>query len=156
MRRVVILANIFLVFLSCTSNTIYEKPKDLIPKDSMVLLLKDLYIATQAKNIKNRKAQRKMSYLPLIYKKYKIDSLRFQKSNFYYTSKIDDYEPMLQQVLKELESKRSELAKIKKVQDSILQDSVRKSRKNIELGKRLKNAIKTKKKVNNLKKSDLQ
>ena len=41
---------ILLFLLSCTSNTIYKKPKDLIPKDSMVALLTDMYIASSAKS----------------------------------------------------------------------------------------------------------
>ena len=84
---------IFLIFMtllaSCSSNTIYDEPKDLIPKDSMVLLLKDLYLATSAKSIKNKKQQKKISYTPLVYNTYKIDSLRFSTSNFFYTSKVD-------------------------------------------------------------------
>ena len=37
---------LFSLLTSCSSNTIFEEPKDLIPKDSMVLLLKDLVLAT--------------------------------------------------------------------------------------------------------------
>ena len=45
---------LFLVFASCTSNTIYKKPENLIPKDSMIALLTDMYIASSAKNQKNK------------------------------------------------------------------------------------------------------
>lgn len=117
-----------LVFLSCTSNTIYEKPKDLIPKDSMILLLKDMYVASSARNIKNKRLQRRFSYMPLVYAKYKIDSARFQRSNFYYTSKIDEYEPMLAQVMKLLEDERAIFVAYKKVKDSVRQDSIKKVR----------------------------
>ena len=91
---------------SCSSNTIYDEPKDLIPKDSMVLLLKDLYLATSAKSIKNKKQQKKISYTPLVYNTYKIDSLRFSTSNFFYTSKVDVYEPMLDQVMELLKKEQ--------------------------------------------------
>ena len=47
------------ILASCTGNTIYEKPEDLIPKDSMILLLKDLYIASSAKSIKNKEEKLK-------------------------------------------------------------------------------------------------
>ena len=50
---------LIILFASCKSNTIYDEPKDLIPKDSMVLLLKDLYLATSAKSIKNKKRHSK-------------------------------------------------------------------------------------------------
>ena len=83
MKKASVIIVIFCVFLSCTSNTIYEKPKDLIPKDSMVLLLKDLYVASAARNLKNIRLQKRFSYVPLIYKKYEIDSARFQRSNFF-------------------------------------------------------------------------
>ena len=37
-----------ILLTSCTSNTILKKPVDLIPKDTMVLLLTDLFIAKSA------------------------------------------------------------------------------------------------------------
>ena len=89
---------LIVLFASCRSNTIYEEPIDLIPKDSMMMLLKDLYLATAAKNIKNNRQQKKVSYITLVYNKYNIDSLRFNTSNLYYTSKIDIYEPMLNEI----------------------------------------------------------
>ena len=51
--------NIFYIFLlillgSCTSNTIFEKPENLIPKDTMSLLVQEMSIATSAKYINNK------------------------------------------------------------------------------------------------------
>ncbi|MEQ6124522.1 DUF4296 domain-containing protein [Pseudotenacibaculum sp. MALMAid0570] len=131
MKKVFGILMTMVFFLSCTSNTIYEKPKDLIPKDSMILLLKDLYIANAARSNKNNNLQRKVNYTPLVYQKYGIDSSRFQRSNFYYTSKIDVYEPMLKSVVASLEEDRSVYAEIKKRRDSIKQDSIKKSRKKL-------------------------
>lgn len=128
MKRILSFLICISVLFSCTSNTIYEKPKDLIPRDTMVLLLKDLYLASAAKNIKNIQQRRRISYLPLVYNLYKIDSLRFQNSSLYYTSKIDEYQPMLQEALTLLENERTSISKIKKVHDSIRQDSIKKSR----------------------------
>jgi len=82
-KKITVILVIFLGF-SCSSNTIYKEPKDLIPKDTMVSLLTDMMIATSAKNKKNKKLQRKINYMPLVYDTYKIDSVRFQKSNVYY------------------------------------------------------------------------
>ena len=118
----------FILVLSCTSNTIYKKPEDLISEDSMVVLLRDLYLATSAKNFKNKNLQRKFSYIPLVYEKHKIDSNRFQRSNLYYTSKIDLYEPMLKKVLASHEKDRSLYAKQKKIKDSTRRDSLKKVR----------------------------
>ena len=36
---------VFIFLVSCTSNTIFKEPKDLIPKDTMSLLLQDMMIA---------------------------------------------------------------------------------------------------------------
>ena len=123
---------IFLIFMtllaSCSSNTIYDEPKDLIPKDSMVLLLKDLYLATSAKSIKNKKQQKKISYTPLVYNTYKIDSLRFSTSNFFYTSKVDVYEPMLDQVMALLKKEQVFFTQTKKIKDSIFNDSIKKKK----------------------------
>ncbi|WP_373941595.1 DUF4296 domain-containing protein [Polaribacter sejongensis] len=98
------LVSIFLV--SCTSNTIFKEPKDLIPRDTMTLLLGDMMIASSAKFVKNKNEQKKVNYMAFIYDKYKIDSLRFQNSNLYYTSKIDLYEEMITDVKKNLEEKK--------------------------------------------------
>lgn len=138
MKRVLLIILLFSVFLSCTSNTIYEKPKDLIPRDSMLMLLRDLYIASSAKSIKNKNLQRRISYIPVVYEKYGIDSTRFQQSNLYYTSKIDLYEPMLKEIITSMEEERDIYSKIKKTQDSIRQDSLKKNRKKLLKEKSLK------------------
>jgi len=87
------------LFVSCTSRTIYKEPKNLIPKEQMIDLWTDIYIANAAKTVKNNKLERKINYMPLVYKKYNIDSARFMESNIYYTSKIEDYEKMFNEVL---------------------------------------------------------
>lgn len=93
-KNPIVFTLIVLLFATCTSNTIYKKPKDLIPEDQMVDLLVDLYIANAAYNSKTKKSLKKIDYLPLIYEKYHIDSLRFRKSNIYYMSRIDDYDTL--------------------------------------------------------------
>ena len=129
----------------CKSNTIYDEPLDLIPKDSMMMLLKDLYLATAAKNIKNARQQKKVSYTTLVYNKYNIDSLRFNSSNLYYTSKIDVYEPMLNEITALLKKEQEFFTEAKKIKDSLYTDSL------------LNNSIKIKKelKTEDIKKIDL-
>ncbi|WKD85415.1 hypothetical protein KCTC32516_00755 [Polaribacter huanghezhanensis] len=105
---------IVIVLTSCTSNTILKKPKDLIPKDTMVLLLTDLFIAKSAFPEKNTLNQRKINYIPLVYNKYKIDSTRFSKSNFYYTSKLEEYELIYTAVNTKLLAKKAELEELLK------------------------------------------
>tara|TARA_R110000787_G_scaffold25308_7_gene71163 strand:- start:4196 stop:4681 length:486 start_codon:yes stop_codon:yes gene_type:complete len=144
MKKILVVFVLVPLLYSCTSNTIYKKPKDLIPKDSMILLLKDLYIASSAKSIKNKNLQRKISYIPLVYNLYKIDSLRFNNSNIYYTSRVDDYQPILDQVLVLLKKEQAFFTNIKKVRDSVLQDSLKKNQlKLIEKNKGKGSKIKT-------------
>ena len=141
---------LIVLFASCRSNTIYEEPKDLIPKDSMMMLLKDLYLATAAKNIKNKRQQKKVSYITLVYNKYNIDSLRFNTSNLYYTSKIDIYEPMLNEITELLEKEQEIFTKAKKIKDSLYNDSL----KNISYEIKKEQKIKELKKVDILKKTE--
>ncbi|CAI8401546.1 MAG: Uncharacterised protein [Flavobacterium sp. SCGC AAA160-P02] len=140
------------LLLSCTSNTIYEKPKDLIPKDTMILLLKDLYVATSAKAIKNINQQKKISYISLVYDTYNIDSLRFRKSSLYYTSEIDEYEPMLNQVMNLLEKEKAILSRIKKTKDSVINESVKKKKEALKEKSKRENFEKIKFSKNSLKK----
>ena len=118
-----------LLLVSCKGNTIFEEPIDLIPKDSMVLVLKDLYLASAAKGVKNKQQQKRVSYMPLVYNKHKIDSMRFSTSNFYYISKVDVYQPMINEVMSLLEKEKAVYANLKKKKDSILTDSIAKINK---------------------------
>ena len=129
---------LIILFASCKSNTIYDEPLDLIPKDSMVLVLKDLYLASAAKGVKNKKQQKRVSYMPLVYHKHKIDSMRFSTSNFYYISKVDVYQPMINEVMTLLEKEKAVYANLKKKKDSILTDSIAKINKTKKANKKKK------------------
>ncbi|MBL4643308.1 MAG: DUF4296 domain-containing protein [Flavobacteriaceae bacterium] len=111
MKKIIFFLGIILL-VSCTSKTILEKPKDLIPKDTMVLLLTDLYFAKSAYAEKNTNNERKINYVPLVYNKYLIDSTRFSSSNYYYTSKLEEYNLIFKEVQTKLALKKEELEKI--------------------------------------------
>ncbi|PHR72512.1 MAG: hypothetical protein COA67_04505 [Lutibacter sp.] len=117
----IILISIFII--SCTSNTIYKKPEDLISKDQMVDLLVDMQIALSAKTIKNKDGESKIEYMHLVYDKYGIDSTQFSASNFYYTTDIDQYDDILKMVKNRLDKmmEKYDLEKIQ--QDSITRAS---------------------------------
>jgi len=117
---------VVLILFSCTSNTIFQKPKDLIPKDSMSLLIQEMYIASSAKFIKNNKQQNKINYMPFVNEVYNIDSSRFQNSNYYYMSKIDEYEEILTDAKTNLEKRKETLNKLKVKLDSARKDSLKK------------------------------
>lgn len=151
MKNLTIIISLLFLLSSCLGNTIYDKPKDLIPKDTMMLLLKDLYLATSSTAVKNKNLHRKISYISLVYDTYKIDSLRFKTSNLYYTSEIDIYEPMLEEILVLLNKEKTFLEESKKVKDSIFQDSIKKVKSEISK----KNKKRTSKKNRSSKKSPL-
>jgi hypothetical protein len=121
------------LLLSCTSNTILEKPKDLIPKDSMSFLIEEMMIASSSEFIKNKFQEREVNYMTLVYERFKIDSVRFQKSNLYYMSKIDEYQKILEKATQSLETKKTMYASQKTRLDSIRKDSVKKIKTNTKL-----------------------
>ncbi|PQJ68929.1 DUF4296 domain-containing protein [Polaribacter butkevichii] len=131
---------VVLFLASCTSNTIFKKPEDLIPRDTMTLLIKDMMIASSAKFVKNNNDQKKINYMAFVYDKYKIDSLRFQNSNFYYTSKIDLYEQILQDVQNNLDEKKEFYSEISAKNDSIRKDSIKKAAVNLRKSDSIKNS----------------
>jgi hypothetical protein len=115
---------IFIIFLSCTSNTIFEEPKDLIPKDTMSLLLQEMMIAASAKFVNNKNQKRNINYMPFVYDKFKIDSTRFDISNYYYMSKIDMYQEILEHAKTNLESRNNVFKKRQKRIEAIRKDSL--------------------------------
>jgi hypothetical protein len=123
---------LIVVVYACTSNTIMKKPDDLISKDQMVDLLTDMYLAVSAEHIKNINDESKINYFQLIHDKYQIDSTQFQRSSFYYSSIIDEYDEILSRVQKNLKDLNSEYNRKIKVLDSISQvkkDSLREIRR---------------------------
>ncbi|WP_397444954.1 DUF4296 domain-containing protein [Polaribacter sp. R77954] len=148
---------LFIFIVSCTSNTIFEKPKDLIPKDTMSLLLQELVIASSSKFIKNKNLEKKINYMPLVYDRFKIDSTRFQISNLYYMSTIDDYQEIVENAKQNLEKQKAVFDELKNVKDSIRKDSldkvkllkkksdsIKKSRLNLKDSLEVKSKTKTK------------
>lgn len=90
-----------MLLFSCNSSSI-EKPKNLIDKDKMVDILYDVSLleAVKTQNI-NGGMTLKMSN-DYIYKKYKIDSTQFVKSNKYYASDIEEYKKMFEKIKERL------------------------------------------------------
>lgn len=114
----------FIVF-SCQEIEKVEKPKNLIPEEKMVKILTELSLVNAAKSYNLRQLEN-MGLEPTqyLYNKFKIDSVQFAKSNLYYTSNIEQYQQIFDQVKENLEQ-------LKNKNDSILtierakEDSVR-------------------------------
>lgn len=100
MRKSILLGLIVLLF-GCNSNSI-EKPDNLIDKDKMVDILYDISLleAIKTQNISGGITPEMGN--DFIYKKYKIDSLQFVKSNKYYASDIEGYKKMFEKVKERL------------------------------------------------------
>ncbi len=143
MYRAIILFISILIISACTSNTIYKKPDDLIPKKQMVNLLVDMYLANAASGIKNKNLEKKINYMPLIYEKYGIDSLRFQRSNTYYISRADLYESIYKKVETRLKKMLDTTLASQKIQDSLRIAKLKTAKKTVT--KELKNFPKDKK-----------
>lgn len=114
--------------ISCNSNTIFKKPDDLISKEKMVELLTDLYVANASRMYKNNNNDRNIDYTFLVYEKYGIDSAQFKRSNYYYTTKIDEYESIYLEVEKNISALNTDFKAIKKEKDSIRKDSLKQVR----------------------------
>ena len=97
MKNVFIIIGLVVLF-SCESKVNYEKPKDLIPKELMIDVLYDMHLAVGTTNLKNKNLEKDRNYMSLVYEKYDIDSTRFAISNIYYTSQVDEYEEMFEEV----------------------------------------------------------
>ena len=124
---------VLVLLVSCTSNTIFEKPKDLIPRDTMFILIQEMMIASSAKFVNNINSERDIHYMAFVYEKYKIDSSRFNRSNTYYISTIDEYIKLFREVKDSLEKKSNSFKRLKKRKDSIRRDSIIKLRRNTSI-----------------------
>jgi len=99
--RKVLLLGLTVLFFGCNGNSV-EKPKNLIDKDKMVDILYDISLleSIKSQNI-NGGITVKMGN-DYIYKKYKIDSIQFAKSNKYYASNLEEYKKMFEKVKEKL------------------------------------------------------
>lgn len=79
----------------------------------------DLYIANAAHNIENKYSEKQRNYNSLVYEKYSVDSLQYAESNFYYMSKVDEYEKMHRKALEKIELLKKEKQKEFQKTDSL-------------------------------------
>lgn len=119
MKNWMILCVVF-VGISCT-NVIYNKPDNLISKEKMTEIWTDIMLGSAAKSLQTKDLRNYKNLMPVILKKYGIDSVQFVTSNRYYTTQIDAYEKIFEGVenrLKELkrryDPKGAELDSIQK------------------------------------------
>lgn len=101
MKKVLVIVCLTLSFFSCNNNAV-EKPDNLIDKDKMTDILYDMSLleAIKTQNINGGITTKTAS--EYIYKKYKIDSIQFAKSNKYYASDIEEYKKIFEKIKERL------------------------------------------------------
>jgi len=110
---------LIILFFACAEKLI-EKPKNLIPKEKMVLILNDLAIVNAAK-VTNAKILTQYGIEPTeyIFKKYDIDSIQFVESDRYYASMPEEHEEIYVAVETKLEDEKERIVVTKKISDSL-------------------------------------
>jgi hypothetical protein len=119
MRKLVLLFIGVGLFWAC-GEKLMEPPENLIPKDSMVLIIKDMAVLNAAKTT-NLGKLREYGIEPTdyVFEKYKIDSAQFVASDRYYASLPLEYEALYARVEELLEKETEIMSQQKRVNDSI-------------------------------------
>jgi DNA modification methylase len=108
MKKNIFLVCLLFLVMGCHTTTV-EKPNNLIDKDKMIDILYDMSLleAIKTQNINGGMTNKAAN--EYIYKKYKIDSVQFVKSNKYYASNLDEYKKMFEKIKERL---NNEITKI--------------------------------------------
>lgn len=130
MRKTFAIALLSLLLWQCQDIRYPERPDDLIARDTMVLLFTDAYLTNASKSFNKTIIERRNIDLEnYLLNKYGIDSLRFERSNAFYTSDIDLYREMMDQVKSEVDKRLVEvdtIIAIEKRAEKARRDSIRK------------------------------
>ncbi|MEJ2113616.1 MAG: DUF4296 domain-containing protein, partial [Flavobacteriaceae bacterium] len=104
---------ICLVLISCHDIERPEKPNDLLSKDKMVEVILDMTLLTSAKG-SNKFELQENGIIPKEYilEKHGVDSIRFAKSNEYYSYDVQVYEDIYQRVGDSLEKLKTKFTRL--------------------------------------------
>ncbi len=109
MKTVITIFSFLFLVASCNKAEV-PKPKNLIDEEILENVIYDLTlleaIKIQIPIDKQNFSGKTTSY---VYKKYKIDSLQFVKSNQYYATDIDNYKKIFQRVKDRLQAESDQL-----------------------------------------------
>lgn len=159
MKKIVFFFGLLVLFSSCNKDLV-EKPDNLIDKRTMIDILYDMSLLDALKyQNPNSLYSNNINPKTYVYKKYKIDSLQFVKSNAYYAADYREYKKMFDALNDRLKKEKAKAdfiikkekakvaalkkAKAKKVQDSIIKV---KKEKELKVKKEKDSILKTKKK----------
>lgn len=97
-----------------------ERPENLIPKEKMVDILRDLAILNAARTTNVAILHKNdIEPMPYLYAKYAIDSTQFSNSDRYYASLPEEYADIYANVELRLEKEKEEIEESKRVKDSL-------------------------------------
>jgi hypothetical protein len=150
MKKALSFLAILILFLSCKEELV-EKPDRLIEKDKMVDIMYDLAVL---QGIKYQNPTSLVTYninpSQYIYKKYKIDSLQFAKSNVYYASNYEVYKDIFDGIIKRIDDQKKVLDSVVKIETNkkIKLDSIKLKK---EIGIAKDTLLQLKKRMENLK-----
>jgi hypothetical protein len=107
MRKISFLFGLLFLAFGC-GNSAVRKPDNLIDEGKMVEIIYDLSLLEAIKSQKPIVLETsQVNPNTYIYKKYKIDSVQFAKSNAYYASDIKAYKEIYEKVSKRLEEHKA-------------------------------------------------
>lgn len=130
MKKIVIIL-LALVVVSCVEKLI-EKPDNLIPRDKMIAVLKDMAILNAGKATKtNIRILKENGIEPtqFLFEKHDIDSTVFVESDRYYASLPLQYVSMYEEIEALLTKEKKLMDEAKKISDSIKVIELQKLRK---------------------------
>lgn len=134
---IVVVAIVFL--FGCQTVERPKKPENLIPKEKMVDVLTESYLANAARGVgvKNLLV-RDVRIDSLIYTKFGIDSAQFARSNEYYAADVNEYIAIFERVEAKLAAMDKALdsirAQAQQVQDSVVNKEIEEQRRNRNVG----------------------
>ena len=107
MRKLIVFLTVLALFVSCKDELV-KKPDNLIDKDVMVNIIYDISILDAIRNQNPTSIDSfKINSRDFIFKKYKVDSLRFVKSNMYYSADYEGYKAMFDKVAKRVDRQKA-------------------------------------------------
>jgi hypothetical protein len=113
--KIYILGFLLLALFSCSEELKrVREPKNLIPKDTMIMALKDLTILESHIKLKYPQVQQFYKTMDksgaVIFNKYHLDSTRFNASMDYYSSRQAEMQDIYSQILDSVNRELTELS----------------------------------------------
>jgi hypothetical protein len=163
MKKLVSLFALLVLFSSCNKDLV-KKPDNLIDKGVMIDVMYDMALLDALKyQDPNSLYDNGINPRTYVYKKYKIDSLQFVKSNAYYAADYREYKKMYDALNDRLKKEKASVdliikkeqkkaVALKKIKVKKVQDSIKKAKKVKEIKiKKEKDSIAKAKKKKDLK-----